>query len=100
MSLSKARDCSFAARPAVSKEQLRQLVRAFALQDEFTLLAAIRWIFLLRIKSEAIPTTRKIPTENMSEFGQASFRSSLGMVGGCLALKLRRRKHMASGSLL
>ena len=71
-----------------------------SLQEEFTLLAVIGWIFLLRIKLEAIPTGRKIPTENMLEFGQASSHSGLGMVGGCRVLKLCRREHMASGSIL
>ena len=98
--LSQARECSFAARPAVSRGQLCRLVRTFSLQDEFTLLAAIGWIFLLRIKSESIPMGRRTPTENMSESGQASSHSVLGMVGRRLALKLRRRKHMASGAIL
>ena len=100
MGLSKARDCSFAARSAVSPGQLCQLVRTFSLQDEFTLFAVIGWILLLRIKSEAIPTRRKIPTENMSEFCQAGSHSVLGMVGRRLVLKLRRRRHMAPGSIL
>ena len=100
MGLSKARDCSFAARPGVSKDQLCQLVRSFPLQDEFTPLAVIGWICLLRIKSEAIPMRRRTPAENTSEFGQAGSHSVLGMVGRCLALKLRQRKHMDSGSTL
>ena len=60
----------------------------------------IGWIFLLRIKSESIPMRRKPPTENMSEYGRAGSHSVLGMVGRRLALKLRRRRHMASGSIL
>ena len=32
--------------------------------------------------------------------GRASSRSVLGMVGGSLALKLCRRKHMAQGAIL
>ena len=31
--------------------------------------------------------------------GQANSQSARGVVGGCLALKLRRRKHMASGAI-
>ena len=82
MGLPKARDCSFVARPAVSKDQLRQLVRILALQDEFTLLAVIGWIFLLRIESEAIPMGRRISSENMSAFGQAGPHSVLGWSAG------------------
>ena len=100
LGLSKVGDCSFVARPAVSTDQLRQPVKTFSLQDEFTLLAAICWIFLLRIKAEAIPMRRMTPTENMSEIGQADSHPVLGMVGSCLALKLCRSKHMASGSIL
>ena len=43
---------------------------------------------------------RTSPTENASEFGQASSHLALGMIGGCLVLELRRREHMASGSIL
>ena len=97
---SKSKDCASAARPAVSQDTLRQPVGILSLRDEFTLLAVIGWISLLRRKSEAVPMMRKDPTENMSEIGQASSHSFLGMVGGTLALKLRRRKHMASGAFL
>ena len=100
LGLSKVGDCSVVARPAVSTDQLCQPVKTFSLQDEFTLLAAICWIFLLRIKAEAIPMRRMTPTENMSEIGQADSHPVLGMVGSCLALKLCRSKHMASGSIL
>ena len=96
----KARDCSFAARPAAPRDQLRQVDRTFSLQDECAFLAVIGWICLLRIKSEAIPMIRRIPAGNMSEYGQASSHSVLGRVGSCLAIKLRRRKHMAFGSIL
>ena len=105
MGLPKASDCSVAARLAVSKDQLWHLVRTFPLQDEFSLLSAakseaipiapIAVIFLLRVKSEATPIRRKIPNENTSEFGQASLHSALGIVMGCLALKLRRRERVA-----
>ena len=100
LGLSKVRDCPFVARPAVSRDQLRQLVKTFSLHDEFILLAVMGWISLLRTKSEAIPTRRRTPTENMSGFGQASSHSVLGIIGECLVLKLRRRRHMASGSIL
>ena len=100
LGLSKAGDCSFVARPAVPKDQLRQVVRTFLLRDEFTLLSVIGWIFLRRDKSVGIPGRRETPTENMSEFGQARPHSVLGMVGRRLALKLRRRNHMVSSSIL
>ena len=92
--LSEAGSCSFDARPAVSRAQLRLAVRTFSLQDEVSPLAAIGWIFLLRIKSEVIPTRRRNPTEDMSEFPQAGSHSVPGMVGRRPALKLRRRKHI------
>ena len=38
------------------------------------------------------------PATNMSEMGQACPRSVLGILGGGLALKLRRRKRMAPGA--
>ena len=98
--LAKSKDNSFATRPAISKDQLCQLVRAFSLRDEFSLLAALGWIFLLRIRSEAIPMRRRLPTEDMSEYGQARSHSVLGLVGRCLVLKLHRRKHMSSGAIL
>ena len=59
--LSKSKGCSFAARPAVSKEQLCQLVRPFSFRDGFILLAVIIWVFPLRVKSEAIPMRRREP---------------------------------------
>ena len=44
---SRSKDCSVAARLAVPKDQLRQLVRTFFLRDEFTLLAVLRWMLVL-----------------------------------------------------
>ena len=40
----KSKDCPFAARPAISKGQLCQLVRTFSFCDVFTLRASIGWI--------------------------------------------------------
>ena len=59
--LSNLKDCSLAARPAVSKDQLCQLVRTRPLRHEFTLLAGAPWIFLRRVESEAIPMRRREP---------------------------------------
>ena len=90
----------FAARPAVSKAQPCQLVRAFFLRDGSTLLVVASWIILLRAESETIPMRKREPAENMSEMGQARSHSLLGVVGGCLVLKLRCREHMATGAIL
>ena len=43
---------------------------------------------------------REEPAENMSEIGQAGSHSSLGEVGGGLALKRRGRRRVASGAIL
>ena len=61
--LSNSKNCSPVARPAVSRDQLCQLVRFFSLWGEFSLLAVLGLIFLLRINSEAIPMRRKVSTE-------------------------------------
>ena len=124
--LSKSKDCCFIARPAGSKYQLRQFVRTLPLRDEFALLAVLGWVsmesplrevavlavlewipmvltllaVLFRVKSEESPMGRREPSENMSRMGQANSRSVLGMVGGRPVLKLCRRKHTSSGSIL
>ena len=72
--LSKAKGCSFVARPAICKDHLGQLVGAFSLRDVFTLLAVARWIFSLRKKSEAVPSRRRAPSEHLSEMGRAKSR--------------------------
>ena len=43
---------------------------------------------------------RKVSPEDVSETGQGSSQLALGIVGGFLVLKLRRRKHMLSGTIL
>ena len=97
--LSKWKGLSFAAHPAVSKDQLCQSVRTFSFRDEPALVAVVGWSFVLRVKSEAAPMRRKVPTGDMPEMGRGSSHSVPGMVGGSLALKLRRRKHVASGDI-
>ena len=72
---------------------------------EVAVLAVLGWIPMVltllavpfRVKSEAGP---REPSENMSRMGQAISRSVLGMVGGRPVLKLCRRKHTSSGSIL
>ena len=44
--------------------------------------------------------SRREPAENVSEMGQARSHSVLVLVGGRLALKLRGRKRVASGTTL
>ena len=65
--LSKSRNRSFTASPAVSHDLLHQLGMTCSLRDEFTRLAALRWFFIFRIKSEAMPTRRGVPSKNMPE---------------------------------
>ena len=65
-------NCSSAARPAISKDQLCQLVRPFPLLDDFALFAAYRWISLLCVKSEVISMRRKAPSEDASGMGRAT----------------------------
>ena len=98
--LSESKDGSFAARPAVSREQILQSVRAFSVGDEFSLLAVISWIFLLRAQSEAIPARMREPAGNTSEMGRANSHSVRGLLVGCLVRKFRGREHMASGAIL
>ena len=50
--LSESKDCSFAARPAVPKDHLRQLARCDSLRDELSLFTVVGWIFLLCTMSE------------------------------------------------
>ena len=96
--LSKLKDCSFAALPAISKDQLRQLVNT-SFRDEFALLAALGWIHSPRVKLEAKLIGRNVLSEYTSAMGQAGFHSALGMIGACLVLKRRRRRRMASGAI-
>ena len=70
------------------------------LRVEVTFVAVLDLTFPLSIKTEASPVRRKDPSKYTSEAGQSSSHSALGMVGRRLVLKLRRRKHMASGSIL
>ena len=98
--LSKAKDCSSAARPAIYKDQLCQFVDTFPFRDEFALPPGLGWISLPPVKSEVVPMRRKWPSGNTSEMGQASAHSVLGMVEGRLVLKPRRRRHVASVVIL
>ena len=43
---------------------------------------------------------RRAPSDSMSETGKANSHSVLGIVEGCLVLKLSRRRHMATGAFL
>ena len=76
----KSKGFSFAARPAVSKDQPFQLAGDSSLRNEFTLLGVFGWTPLLSVKSEAVPTRRKVPTKDVSEIGQAGSDSGLGIV--------------------
>ena len=54
--LSKSKDRPFAGCHAICRGRLSKLAKTYASRDEFTLLAALGWVCLLRIKSEAFPT--------------------------------------------
>ena len=88
--LSKSGDYFSATRAAVSKEQLRQLVRIFSLRSELSRFAAIS---RMGRAIGAIPTRRWEPAE--AEKGQADAHSVLGMAGCRLMLKFRRRRRVA-----
>ena len=96
----KSKDCSSAARRAVPEEQPCQMGRTSPLRDEFALPAVASWALLLRVKSEAISTRMRDLAENMLEIGHDNSHAVLGMSGGGLTLKLRRRQHVAPGASL
>ena len=98
--LSKSEDWSFAARDAASMDKGCHLVKNFFLQKEFATLAVFGCIFPRRMESEAVVARSKVPAVGMSEMERASSHSAPGMVGGSLALGIRRRKHMAPGAIL
>ena len=95
---SKSKDCCIAARPVVSKDHLCRSVRASSSRHEFSLLVILGWIILLCVKSAALQMMRGAPPGNMPGTAQVNSHSVRGPVGGCLVLKLRRRRHMTPGS--
>ena len=98
--LSKAGDRSSSPRPAISRSQLCELVTARSLQDGLALIALIGWSFLLRIPSECLPLCRQQAGEDLDSDERLTRRAVIGLSGAKLAIKLNRRKHMASGSRL
>ena len=96
----RSQDTSCPKRPALSRAQLSESVSRFSLRHEFTFLAVLCWIFPLRVKSEATPTRRRLPFEDMSDARPAHSHSVLGLVRGRPVPKLHRRKHMSSGAIL
>ena len=81
--------------PAVSRNHLWQLVGPFSVRGEFAPLAVISWIFPLRVRSKGVPMRRRELNEGMS--GPHSF---LCVVRGRMTLRLKRRKHGATGAIL
>ena len=96
----KSKDGRLATRPPASREKFRRLVRTCSLQGEFSFLAVVSWIFFLLAKSEEIAMRRRESAWSGSGGRQANSLSLLGLVGGHLVPKLRRRKRLASGVIL
>ena len=101
--LSKSKDFSSTVRPAVPKDLVCESVRTCSLRDEFApyeMSPSCRMDFPPSREVGIGSDEKERSTEDTPEMGRDGSQSVLGIVGGSLALKLRRRRHMASEAFL
>ena len=96
----KAGDRSRNPRPAVSEDQLTQLVSTNGWRNESPAIARLGWAFPLMVPSECLPLPRQRAGEDLSFDDRLERKAVIGLSGGKLAIELNWREHMAGGSKL